>query len=193
MESGRLVVEETGDETTWHGPDCFAYYWMQNQRLCIHLLLGDVAGCWLVALLSVSKGVIGVCSSHTLTSTTLQKKKALSIDQDEQHAVEKRTVAREDFLADVHSRKPDWNINVYVIRLWGVPTKSNLKVDWYIEMILQDRKGDRLHALLPCSLFKGLRDMINEFQLYNMRWLIVAEDKTRSKTTESDLVLTMSR
>ncbi|MED6123953.1 hypothetical protein PIB30_054439 [Stylosanthes scabra] len=35
--------------------------------------------------------------------------------------------AKEDFLADVHSRKPDWNISVYVIRKWEVPTKSNPK------------------------------------------------------------------
>ncbi|MED6147667.1 hypothetical protein PIB30_045890 [Stylosanthes scabra] len=46
----------------------------------------------------------------------------------------------EDYLADVHPRYHDWNFNVYVVRMWEVPSKSNPKVMSHVELILQDSK-----------------------------------------------------
>ncbi|MED6156376.1 hypothetical protein PIB30_013868 [Stylosanthes scabra] len=36
-------------------------------------------------------------------------------------------VPTEHFLADVHTRTPEWVFDVYVVRLWEVPTKKNPK------------------------------------------------------------------
>ncbi|MED6127543.1 hypothetical protein PIB30_089018 [Stylosanthes scabra] len=46
----------------------------------------------------------------------------------------------EDFLGDVNLHKSDYNFNVYIIRMWNVPTKYNSSEVWYVELILQDNK-----------------------------------------------------
>ncbi|MED6211476.1 hypothetical protein PIB30_074002, partial [Stylosanthes scabra] len=99
---------------------------------------------------------------------------------------------KENFLAEVHSRTPGWNFNLYVIRMWDVPTKYNPNELWYVEMILQDSKGERMHAVLPRSLLKRWGKVLKEFHLFNMRWFVVVEDKLKSKTTGTDIVLTFS-
>ncbi|MED6122332.1 hypothetical protein PIB30_038812 [Stylosanthes scabra] len=53
-----------------------------------------------------------------------------------------------------------------------------------------DEEGERLHAVLPKSLIKGWSNVLKEFQLFNIKWLVVVESKERSRTTETDSVLT---
>ncbi|MED6113298.1 hypothetical protein PIB30_069489, partial [Stylosanthes scabra] len=48
MEPGRLLIGETGDEMMKHDSGGLACYLIQSQRRCVHLLLGEIAGCWLV-------------------------------------------------------------------------------------------------------------------------------------------------
>ncbi|MED6137560.1 hypothetical protein PIB30_066102 [Stylosanthes scabra] len=76
--------------------------------------------------------------------------------------------------------------------MWDVPTKYNPNELWYVEMILQDRKGERMHAVLSRSLLKRWGKVLKEFHLFSMRWFVVVEDKLKSKTTETDMVLTFS-
>ncbi|MED6160513.1 hypothetical protein PIB30_052115 [Stylosanthes scabra] len=85
----------------------------------------------------------------------------------------------EDYLADIHPRYHEWNFNVYVIRMWEVPSKSNPKVMTHIELILQDSKGslgDRLHAVLNRPMLKRWGGVLTEFKLFNMRSFIVIEN-----------------
>ncbi|MED6160407.1 hypothetical protein PIB30_051279 [Stylosanthes scabra] len=95
----------------------------------------------------------------------------------------------EHLLADVHPRKPDWNLNVYIIRLWEVPSKYNPNEFLYLEMILQDSKGERLHAVVPDWLINRWKNVLKEFTMFNMKWFLVAEDKLKSRTTETDMFL----
>ncbi|MED6226190.1 hypothetical protein PIB30_101067, partial [Stylosanthes scabra] len=53
--------------------------------------------------------------------------------------------------------------------------------------------GDRLHAVLPRSLFNRWRGVLKEFHSYNMKWFIVSEDKLKSKSTDIDMFLTFRR
>ncbi|MED6128756.1 hypothetical protein PIB30_101070, partial [Stylosanthes scabra] len=53
--------------------------------------------------------------------------------------------------------------------------------------------GDRLHAVLPRSLFNRWRGVLKEFHSYNMKWFIVSEDKLKSKSTDIDMFLTFGR
>ncbi|MED6210265.1 hypothetical protein PIB30_062608 [Stylosanthes scabra] len=99
---------------------------------------------------------------------------------------------KENFLAEVHSRTPEWNLNLYVIRMWDVPTKYNPNELWYVEMILQDSKGERMHAVLSRSLLKRWGKVLKEFHLFNMRWFVVVVDNLKLKTTETNMVLTFS-
>ncbi|MED6132765.1 hypothetical protein PIB30_021892 [Stylosanthes scabra] len=70
--------------------------------------------------------------------------------------------------------------------------QTQSKEIWYIEMILQDSKGDRLHAILPRSLIKRWGQVLKEFHMFNMRWFVVIESRAVSRTTEFDLYLTIS-
>ncbi|KAH0650218.1 hypothetical protein KY284_030130 [Solanum tuberosum] len=45
-----------------------------------------------------------------------------------------------------------WNLKVRVIRLWIVPDKFKPEIPYSLEMILQDEKGDRIHASLGKTL-----------------------------------------
>ncbi|MED6221563.1 hypothetical protein PIB30_056001 [Stylosanthes scabra] len=78
---------------------------------------------------------------------------------------------REDFFADVHPRYHEWNFNVYVIRMW---------------------EGDRLHAVLPRPLLTRWGRVLSEFKMFNMRRFIVVDSVLKSRTTETNLVLTFS-
>ncbi|MED6209832.1 hypothetical protein PIB30_058475 [Stylosanthes scabra] len=101
-------------------------------------------------------------------------------------------VLREDYLVDVHPRYHEWNFNVYVIRMWEVPSKSNPKVMTHVELILQDSKGNRLHAVLNRSMFKRWGGVLAEFKMFNMRSFIVIEKGMKSRTTATNYVLTFS-
>ncbi|MED6114506.1 hypothetical protein PIB30_080887 [Stylosanthes scabra] len=84
----------------------------------------------------------------------------------------------------------NYNFNVYVIRLWEVPMKYNAKEVWYLELILQDSKGERLHAVVPRLLIKKWGNVLKEFHMFNIKFLIGLDNLVKSRTTESDLVLT---
>ncbi|MED6221229.1 hypothetical protein PIB30_052528 [Stylosanthes scabra] len=101
-------------------------------------------------------------SSYTILLTISANPKFLEKD-------EKSVNQKENFLVDVHPRMLKWNFNLYVIRLWDVMTKYNPNELWYVEMILQDSKGEWLHAVLLGSLVKRWGKVLKEFHLFNMR------------------------
>ncbi|MED6125008.1 hypothetical protein PIB30_064436 [Stylosanthes scabra] len=86
---------------------------------------------------------------------------------------------REDYHADVHPRYHEWNFNVYVIRMLEVPSKSNPKVMTHVELILQDSKGDRLHAVLNWPMLKRWGGVLAEFKMFNMRNFVVIENSMK--------------
>ncbi|MED6111168.1 hypothetical protein PIB30_049924 [Stylosanthes scabra] len=95
-----------------------------------------------------------------------------------------------DFLGDIHPRYHEWNFNVYVKRMWEMPSKNNPMVMTHVELIMQDSKGYRLHAVLPRSLLKRWGGVLGEFKMFNMRSFTVVENKPRSRTTETNYHLT---
>ncbi|MED6197761.1 hypothetical protein PIB30_059638, partial [Stylosanthes scabra] len=74
--------------------------------------------------------------------------------------------------------------------MWEVRSKSNPKQITHVELILQDGKGDRLHAVLPHSLISTWGQVLAEFKFFNMRFFIVVENSLRSRSTTTNLVLT---
>ncbi|MED6175912.1 hypothetical protein PIB30_082799 [Stylosanthes scabra] len=97
-----------------------------------------------------------------------------------------------EFLGDIHPKYHEWNFNVYVIRMWEVPPKNNPKVMTHVELILQDSEGDKLHAVLPCSLLKRWGGVLGEFKMFNMRSFIVVDNSLRLRTIETNYRLTFS-
>ncbi|QHO56132.1 replication protein A 70 kDa DNA-binding subunit A-like isoform [Arachis hypogaea] len=98
-----------------------------------------------------------------------------------------------DYLLDVNPKKLAWNFNVYVVRISEVPNKYNEKEIGSIEMILQDSKGDRIHASIPKSVVARWKGNIFEFQMYVMSNFIVVGNKTKPKTTNSNWILMFSQ
>ncbi|MED6181501.1 hypothetical protein PIB30_019929 [Stylosanthes scabra] len=87
----------------------------------------------------------------------------------------------ENYLAKVHPRTPEWNFNLYVIRMW-----------MFRLSIIQMSYGRAVARRPSTTLVKRWGKVLKEFHLFNMRWFVVVEDKLKSKTTETGMVLTFS-
>ncbi|XP_025640561.1 uncharacterized protein [Arachis hypogaea] len=97
-----------------------------------------------------------------------------------------------DYLLDLNPTKITWNFKVYVIRIWEVPSKYNEKEVGSIQMILQDSKGDRMHAKIPRSLISKWKGSIVQFQNYQMTHFIVVANDMDTIITPSKWILCFS-
>ncbi|MED6219196.1 hypothetical protein PIB30_033611 [Stylosanthes scabra] len=90
---------------------------------------------------------------------------------------------RFDLIADIHQRKMHWNIQVYVIRMYEVPSYDDRSVINSIDMILQDKEGVRIHSSIPKKLMSTWGPRLKEFNMYNMRNFVIMDKKPKVKAT----------
>ncbi|KAH0693272.1 hypothetical protein KY290_021467 [Solanum tuberosum] len=76
-----------------------------------------------------------------------------------------------------------WNLKVRVIRLWIVPDKFKPEIPYSLEMILQDEKGDRIHASLGKTVIKHFREILYELGVFQMNYFVIAPNIMKFKTT----------
>ncbi|MED6108967.1 hypothetical protein PIB30_029192 [Stylosanthes scabra] len=91
---------------------------------------------------------------------------------------------RFDLLSHIHPRKMHWCIQVYVIRMYEVPSYDDPSVINSIDMILQDSQGGRIHSSIPKKLMDTWRPIIKEFHMYNMRNFMVMDKRPKVRATQ---------
>ncbi|RYR58597.1 hypothetical protein Ahy_A05g024450 [Arachis hypogaea] len=86
----------------------------------------------------------------------------------------------------------DYLCDVYVVRLWKSHNKFNEKEVGSIEMILQDIKGNRIHASIPNPVLKKSLGNTRDFCMYVMKNFIIVDNKTKSRVTSVKWIFTFS-
>ncbi|XP_019266001.1 PREDICTED: uncharacterized protein LOC109243509 [Nicotiana attenuata] len=101
--------------------------------------------------------------------------------------------AKFDFINDITISKMQWKLKVRVVRMWEKPDRFNPGSIFSIELVLQDEKGDRIHASIGKSVLHIFNRKINEHGLYVMANFIVCQNKERFNTTKHTLMLTFTQ
>ncbi|MED6111144.1 hypothetical protein PIB30_049790 [Stylosanthes scabra] len=83
-----------------------------------------------------------------------------------------------------------WCIQVYVIRMYEVPSYDDRSVINSIDMILQDKEGGRIHCSIPKKLMSTWGPIIKEFNMYNMRNFVIMDKRPKVRATQIRWTLT---
>ncbi|MED6195901.1 hypothetical protein PIB30_042226 [Stylosanthes scabra] len=78
-----------------------------------------------------------------------------------------------DRVADVKATKLAWNLVVGVVHMYQLPCQNNPSDYYSIELVLQDREGDRIQCSISKADFVVYSTLIREFGVYNMKGFIV--------------------
>ncbi|KAL4275136.1 hypothetical protein AHAS_Ahas20G0077000 [Arachis hypogaea] len=78
-----------------------------------------------------------------------------------------------DLIADLNATKLSWSLVVGVVRLYEFPSQWNENEVFSLEMVLQDVKGDRIHATISKPALEAFRHQIKEHAIYKMQNFIV--------------------
>ncbi|KAH0674584.1 hypothetical protein KY284_025671 [Solanum tuberosum] len=87
-------------------------------------------------------------------------------------------------ISEISSKSMQCILKVRVIRMWIVPDKHKTKLPISLELILQDEKGDRIHASIGKFIIKCFKDKIQELGLYQMEYFVVAANCANLKTSK---------
>ncbi|KAM3283619.1 replication protein A 70 kDa DNA-binding subunit B-like [Capsicum chacoense] len=101
-------------------------------------------------------------------------------------------MARVDFFSEISNKKMDWNLKVRVVRMWHATPRDKSNFLLSIELILQDAKGEKIHATIPRSVvhhFRGEKNAIKEMRLYLVNTFVVEPNNMHYKTTAHNFKL----
>ncbi|XP_075097352.1 uncharacterized protein LOC107766243 isoform X1 [Nicotiana tabacum] len=107
--------------------------------------------------------------------------------------ITQKMAANNDFIKDITISKMQWKLKVRVVRMWEKPDRFNPGSIFSIELVLQDEKGDHIHASIGKSVLHIFNKKINELGLYLMANFIVCQNKERFNTTKHRLMLTFTQ
>ncbi|XP_019246556.1 PREDICTED: uncharacterized protein LOC109226217 [Nicotiana attenuata] len=96
-------------------------------------------------------------------------------------------------IKQISSNSMQWNLKVRVVRMWIMPDRFNPQIPFSIELVLQDSKGDRIHATIGKYVLKFFRNKIHELRLYRMNYFVVGPNKLKLRTTTHKLKLTFTQ
>ncbi|MED6183357.1 hypothetical protein PIB30_037189 [Stylosanthes scabra] len=86
-------------------------------------------------------------------------------------------------VADVKATKFAWNLVVGVVHMCQLPCHNNPSDYYSVELILQDREGDRIQCSISKADFVVYSTLIREFGVYNMKGFIVQTPGRGVRTT----------
>ncbi|MED6143690.1 hypothetical protein PIB30_008332 [Stylosanthes scabra] len=78
-----------------------------------------------------------------------------------------------DRVADIKAKKLAWNVVVGVVRMYQLPCHNDPSDYYSVELILQDKEGDRIQCSISKGDFVVYKTLIREFGVYNMKGFIV--------------------
>nr|XP_009776561.1 PREDICTED: uncharacterized protein LOC104226310 isoform X1 [Nicotiana sylvestris]XP_009776562.1 PREDICTED: uncharacterized protein LOC104226310 isoform X1 [Nicotiana sylvestris]XP_009776563.1 PREDICTED: uncharacterized protein LOC104226310 isoform X1 [Nicotiana sylvestris] len=96
-------------------------------------------------------------------------------------------------IKQISSNSMQWNLKVRVVRMWIMPDRFNPQIPFSIELVLQDSKGDRIHATIGKYVLKFFRNKIHELRLYRMNYFVVGPNNLKLRTTTHKLKLTFTQ
>ncbi|XP_047268686.1 uncharacterized protein LOC124898780 [Capsicum annuum] len=77
-------------------------------------------------------------------------------------------MARVDYISEISNYKMDWNFKVRVVHIWHATPRDKPNFLLSIELVLQDEKGEKIHATISRSVvhrFRGEKNAIKEMEL----------------------------
>ncbi|KAF3612844.1 hypothetical protein FXO37_36630, partial [Capsicum annuum] len=89
----------------------------------------------------------------------------------------------------------DWNFKVRVVRMWHATPRDKPNFLLSIELVLQDEKGEKIHATIPRFVvhrFRGEKNAIKEMGLYLMNTFVVEPNNMHYKTTAQKFKLELT-
>ncbi|KAG5605766.1 hypothetical protein H5410_027258 [Solanum commersonii] len=87
----------------------------------------------------------------------------------------------------------NWNLKVRVLCFWTVPDKYKPDIPYTMELILQDEKGDQIHASIDKFTIKYFRDKIYDHGFYQMKYFVTAPYHSKFKTNSHKYKLTFTQ
>ncbi|XP_070008774.1 uncharacterized protein [Nicotiana sylvestris] len=97
-----------------------------------------------------------------------------------------------NYINEISMSKMSWNLKVRVIRLWHIPDCEKLENSNSAELIIQDEKGDRIHATIGRAFMRIFKTKIHEMRLYVMKNFVVGPNNLKIKTSKHKLKLTFA-
>ncbi|PHT78404.1 hypothetical protein T459_16456 [Capsicum annuum] len=85
-----------------------------------------------------------------------------------------------------------WCLKVRVVRLWVIPDREKEDNPQSMEMVLQDKKEDRIHATVGRYVMRLFKGKISELGLYIMKKFVVGPNIFKFKTTKHRMRLTFT-
>ncbi|RYQ85503.1 hypothetical protein Ahy_B10g105073 [Arachis hypogaea] len=70
-----------------------------------------------------------------------------------------------------------------VVRLYEFPSQWNENEVFNLEMVLQDVKGDRIHATISKPVLEAFRHQIKEHAIYSIHNFIITTNNGKIRTT----------
>ncbi|XLR43276.1 hypothetical protein S83_027936 [Arachis hypogaea] len=96
-----------------------------------------------------------------------------------------------DFLEEISTKRADWIIKVYVVRMWYGPPRPNSSEAGALEIALHDLKGSRIHCTIPKSVVRLFRPILSEGQLYSISSFIVQKNNMWMKCSSLQYRITL--
>ncbi|XP_019236942.1 PREDICTED: uncharacterized protein LOC109217173 [Nicotiana attenuata] len=59
-----------------------------------------------------------------------------------------------NYISEIAMSKMSWNLKVRVVRLWHIPNRKKSENSNSIELIIQDEKGDQIHATIGRAVMR---------------------------------------
>ncbi|MED6142189.1 hypothetical protein PIB30_111351 [Stylosanthes scabra] len=88
-----------------------------------------------------------------------------------------------DRVADIKPTKLEWNLVVGVARIYRMPCQWISKDAYSMELVLQDKHGDRILCSIPCESVSIYECLMKENRTYSMSNFIVKVHRSGLKVT----------
>ncbi|KEH26002.1 PIF1 DNA helicase/replication A1-like protein, putative [Medicago truncatula] len=75
---------------------------------------------------------------------------------------------KHNFISNVSPRKQSWTLVVRVVRAWFGQNNKNKKLPFSMELVLMDRKGDRIGASIRRTLIYKFKEQLQEGMVFTI-------------------------
>ncbi|AES64871.2 animal RPA1 domain protein [Medicago truncatula] len=83
---------------------------------------------------------------------------------------------KHNFISNVSPRKQSWTLVVRVVRAWFGQDYKNKKLPFFMELVLMNRKGDRIGASIRRTLIYKFKEQLQEGMVFTISSFNVASN-----------------
>ncbi|KEH19553.1 animal RPA1 domain protein [Medicago truncatula] len=96
---------------------------------------------------------------------------------------------KHDFISNVSPRKQSWTLVVRVVRAWFGQDYKNKKLPFSMELVLMDRKGDRIGASIRRTLIYKFKEQLQEGMVFTISSFDVASNSGSYRPSRNEYKL----